>query len=109
MLRIIFGAAALLAAGQSNIVSAQDRLPDIRVTYGDLDLTTEDGVDTLDRRLNHAVEQACPSSAGIADMSRLRGINECRATKRQEVAGLRGTALAQARLQGKSVALAAQK
>jgi UrcA family protein len=99
---------ALVAIGLSGNAVAQDKTPDVAVSYGDLDLTTTKGVSTLDRRLDHAIAASCPSDGGIADMDRLRSIRECRATKRQEVASLRSVALANARIAGKAVASAAR-
>ncbi len=88
--------AALLAAALSGTASARDRLPDVRVSYADLDLASAAGVATLDRRLARAAEAACPSRDGVREMTRLRTIALCRAAKAAEVAPLRAAAIARA-------------
>lgn len=104
-------AAALGVAGLSSAALAaepQDHMPDVQVAYGDLDLTTPQGVKTLDHRLNKAAQDACPSDSGISDIGRISMIRACRTTKRQEIASLRTAVLAQASIRGKAVASAAQ-
>lgn len=100
-------AAALGVAGLPGLALAQDTLPDVAVSYADLDLSTSEGVATLDRRLNRAVQAACPSDKGVSDLALRREVMTCRAMKKQQVASLRSDALAQASLAGKAVASAA--
>ncbi|HEX7852727.1 MAG TPA: UrcA family protein [Sphingobium sp.] len=96
--------AALVAAIIPGVAFAQDRLPDVAVSYSDLNLSTAEGVATLDRRLDHAIEAACPSSTGISDLSRLNVIEACHTAKWQEIASARGNLLARARTKGTAVA-----
>ncbi|MCW1429665.1 UrcA family protein [Novosphingobium sp. JCM 18896] len=95
MLKIALSA-ALLAAVLPAPVLAQDNLPDVRVYYGDLDLADPAAVRTFDRRLANAVEAACPSDAGLREVTRLREIAACRTAKQASVATLRQSALAAA-------------
>jgi UrcA family protein len=97
MVKSILQAAALAAAVlASSPALAQEKLPDIRVYYGDLDLSDPVGIRTFDRRLNNAVEAVCPSDNGVRELSAVRIIRKCRADKRAEIAPLRKTALAAA-------------
>jgi UrcA family protein len=105
MLKNIFRAAALAAAVLASIPAlADERLPDVRVYYGDLDLSQPADVQTLDHRLAHAVKAACPSDSGVRELSQLRTITLCRADKRAEIAPLRQTALASAALDQNTLA-----
>src|SRR5262245_25103327 len=95
MLKTIFRALALAGAVLASVPAlAQDRLPEVRVYYGDLDLSDPAAVRALDRRLNRAVKAACPSDDGVREMSQLRVIALCRAAKHAEIAPLRETVLA---------------
>lgn len=104
MLKIVCGAALMAVSCLPAVVSAQDRMPDIAISYRDLDLATADGLATLDRRLDHAVNATCPSDAGISELSRLKLIETCRAEKRREVTALRSAVLAQMQAKGATVA-----
>jgi len=95
MLKLALSAAVLGAAFQVP-TAAQDRLADVAVSYGDLDLTNPAAVRTFDRRLANAVEAACPSDAGLREVGRVRAIAACRADKQASLAGLRQSALAAA-------------
>lgn len=98
MLKKYLQAAALAAAVLASVpaMAQADDLPDVRVYYGDLDLTDAAAVKTLDRRLAHAVKAACPSDNGVREMSQLRTIALCRTAKQAEIAPLRQAALAAA-------------
>ncbi len=61
MLRVLLGAALLLAAPAAGAAPAQ-----VRVSYADLDLSTRAGVTTLDRRLQGAVRRVCGFADGTA-------------------------------------------
>jgi UrcA family protein len=66
------------------------------VNYGDLDLTSQAGVDTLDRRLGSAVNRVC----GGTDLRRLAymiGVNDCRHDAHKGIAPQRDAAIAAAR------------
>lgn len=97
MLKNILQAAALAAAVLASVPAlADERQADVRVYYGDLDLSDAAAVRTFDRRLVHAVKAACPSDNGVREIARLRTIALCRAAKQAEIAPLRQTALAAA-------------
>lgn len=95
MLKIALSAAFLAAALPFPVI-AQETLPDVRVYYGDLDLSDPAAIRTLDRRLASAVKAACPSDAGLREVTRLREIAACRSAKQASVAALRQSALAAA-------------
>jgi UrcA family protein len=98
MLKNVFPSLVLAAAVlASTPARAEDRLPDVRVYYGDLDLSRADGIQTLDRRLRHAVEATCASDNGVRELAQLRAIAVCRATKQAELAPRRQSALAATR------------
>jgi len=53
-------AAAIAATGAGALpAAAAPRMTSIAVTHGDLDLTTQDGQDMLQRRMNRAASQVC--------------------------------------------------
>ena len=66
------GLAAALTAGALMAAPAHasnDEMPSVQVRYADLDLSTKEGQDTLDRRLNRAAQQVCgidPRTSGLA-------------------------------------------
>jgi UrcA family protein len=98
MLKTILQAAALAAAVLASVpaLAQEGRMPDVRVYYGDLDLSDPVDVSTLDHRLLRAVKAVCPSDNGVREMSRLHTIALCRAAKDAEIAPLRQSALAAA-------------
>lgn len=98
MLKKILQAAALAAAVLASVpAAAAEELPaQVRVYYGDLDLSKQAGVETLDRRLTRAVEAVCPSDNGVVELARKRTIALCRTAKQAEIAPLRQSALAAA-------------
>jgi UrcA family protein len=104
MIRTLALAAAVLASVPA---MAADRTADVRVYYGDLDLSNPAAIRTLDRRLGSAVNSVCPDDNGVGDLSRLRAIALCRAAKSAEVAPLRAAALASA-ANGRATAVAAR-
>jgi UrcA family protein len=112
MLKMIMQAAAMAAAVLASTPALAgdelpgDRMPDVRVYYGDLDLSDPAGVARLDRRLAHAVVAACPSDNGVHELSLDRDIALCRAQKRAEIVPLRQTALASAAASPKALAAA---
>lgn len=92
MLKQLIGAAALVLTAQG-AASAQERLPDVTVPYGDLDLSKAADLKTFDRRLNWAVRSACPDERGVG---RAKAARACQVAKRRELAPLRAQALAAA-------------
>ena len=95
MLKIAFAAACVVAALPGPVL-AQERLPDVRVYYGDLDLTDPQGIQTLDRRLTRAIEASCPDDTGLVELARRREVTACRKAKQASIAALRQSALAAA-------------
>ncbi|PSJ38812.1 UrcA family protein [Allosphingosinicella deserti] len=69
-------ALTLLAAIPAGATAQQPR-PEARVPYGDLNLQTEAGVKTLDRRLARAVMAVCPDERGTVDMARKVAARRC--------------------------------
>ena len=98
MLKNFLRATALAAAVLASFpaIAAEEAPLQVRVYYGDLDLSGRAGIETLDRRLLRAVKQVCPSDNGVREMARLRTIALCRAAKQAEIAPLRQSALAAA-------------
>lgn len=92
MLKQLIGAASLVLAAQGTAL-AQDRLPDVTVPYGDLDLANPADLEKFDQRLAWAVRSACPDERG---MGRARAARACQVAKRRELAPLRAQALAAA-------------
>ena len=93
---------AMLAAGSVPApaiatTTAQDRLPDVAVSYGDLNLATDAGIVALDRRIAMAAQAACNDASGLRDIARLREIRQCWADKRRIAMPFRDAALARAR------------
>lgn len=74
--------------------TAQQPLPEIVVSYADLDLASPKGVATLDRRIAQAVKDACPSRGGVRELWRLREIAQCRDAQAANVAPIRKAVLA---------------
>lgn len=87
--------AALMAQGVPAAAATHEQTTSVRVSYADLDLTSEAGRGTLDRRLQRAVASLCPDDNGVRDVARLAAIRACRANKMQELAAPRARALAQ--------------
>jgi len=90
MLKETIGAASLLLATQGTAF-AQEKLPDVTVPYGDLDLSNPADVRILDRRLGWAVRSACPDQRSVGGAKAMRA---CVLAKRDELAPLRAQALA---------------
>lgn len=112
MLKTVMQAAAMAAAVLASTPALagnelpEDKMPDVRVYYGDLDLSDPAGIATLDRRLAHAVVAACPSDNGVHELALHREVARCHAQKRAEIAPLRETALASAATSRKTLATA---
>jgi len=98
MLKKILQAAALAAAVLASVpgMAAEADTAKVRVYYGDLDLSKQGDVQTLDRRLTRAVEAVCPSDNGVVELSLKRVIALCRAAKHAEIAPARQSILAAA-------------
>jgi UrcA family protein len=97
MLKKILRAAALAAAVLASVPGmAAEQAPQARVYYGDLDLSNQADIQTLDRRLSRAVKAVCPSDNGVRELSMKRIITLCRAAKHAEIAPVRQSVLAAA-------------
>lgn len=76
MKTILFAAAAALAFAATP-AAAQQAPSQLVVSFADLDLSTERGVRTLDRRIRTAVETACGPTSD-ADPAGKNAVRECR-------------------------------
>ena len=98
--------ATLLAASLATPALAQDSAAaSLSVRWADLNLTTDAGVRSLDRRIANAASTACgiPSSS---DPAGKRTVKECRAEARERAQSQRQVAIALAR-QANATTLAA--
>jgi len=93
MVKRMICVASLVLAMQSPAF-AQQKLPDVAVAYGDLDLTKSADLRTFDRRLSWAIQSACPDGRGVGGDEAARN---CRLAKRAEIATYRTQALAAAK------------
>jgi UrcA family protein len=109
MLKKILQAAALAAAVLASVpgMAAETAPAQVKVYYGDLDLSDQVGIQTLDRRLARAIKDVCPSDNGVREMSRLRTISLCRTAKQAEIAPVRASVIAAAS-SGKTIFATAQ-
>jgi UrcA family protein len=63
VLRLALGVALLAAAGLAGAATATEQAPAIHVPYGDLNLTTDAGMQALLRRLSAASHRVCDDGA----------------------------------------------
>jgi UrcA family protein len=82
--RIAVLAACVLAGslGVAQAAAPLDDVPTVVVRYGDLDLSTQEGVQTLYKRISSAARQVCPS----ADPRSLRRFDDGRACRAAAIA-----------------------
>ena len=73
---------------------AQPATPSVAVSYADLDLGSNAGAKTLDRRLANAVRTVCGEHDGSAVAARRFAAQRCITQKQAEVATLRDRAIA---------------
>jgi UrcA family protein len=71
------GLLGALGAGAAGAETADDGVPSVVVRYSDLSLATDQGVQTLYRRIAHAATQVCPEET-IANPSVHPVIQACR-------------------------------
>ena len=90
---IAFAVAALIAAAPSSAL-ARDVATE-KVPYGDLDLSTPAGIETLDRRLERAVKHVC-GRAVPRSLAQTAQIERCQEETWQSIQGEREFAIAQA-------------
>jgi len=72
---LALGLAALVSLAPSFATAQEARTE--RVTYGDLDLTSEAGVKALDRRLDRAVKRVCGYLPGDHPLIVQRRLEQC--------------------------------
>lgn len=70
--------------------------PTAEVSYGDLDLTTESGQNSLDHRLQDAVRKVCGNSSNIRSLRDRRQFESCNTTARQSFESTRRIAISNA-------------
>lgn len=73
---------------------AQEAPTSVAVSYSDLNLKSEAGVKTLDRRLASAIRTVCGEHDGSALLANRFAAQRCAKEKRAEVAVLRNHAIA---------------
>jgi UrcA family protein len=73
----LFAAALLLAAPVSAKPSQAPAASPTPVSFADLDLATDQGVEQLNRRILAAARSMCPVDPGLAELSRHRIATEC--------------------------------
>jgi UrcA family protein len=92
-MKIAHYALALLAALPLQS-QAHEVLPEVRVTYADLDLRTEAGVKKLDKRLVRAARAVCDDSFSMGDLGRKTAAWRCAEAKIRELRPQRNRILA---------------
>lgn len=88
-------ALAALAATLPSSAFAGNGAPTEKVPYGDLNLATQAGVETLDRRLDRAVQRVC-GSASMRDLPAQARIEQCREDTWKAIEDDRQVAIAKA-------------
>jgi UrcA family protein len=68
-LLVLGSVAGVMAAGAASAASADDDVPRIVVKYSEQSLATDEGVQTLYRRITNAAKQVCPD-VSTRDLSR---------------------------------------
>ncbi|WP_338244174.1 UrcA family protein [Aurantiacibacter hainanensis] len=91
-----FAAAAIAAAIVSSPAAADDQFRSANVTYADLGLTRDAGVDSLDTRIRMAVNRVCATSSS-PDRSEMRWERNCRLRTMEQVVVARDEAVRIAR------------
>lgn len=84
--------------------AANAQPPKVEVAHADLDLRTEDGRKTLDRRLEDAAGEVCLDSPAIKDVARQQAIRKCVANLLAELAPVREQAIARQETDGAALA-----
>ena len=96
----------LLSLGFAAPALAEDRMPDIRVDYRDLNLQTPEGVAQFDRRLNAAIERSCPNADTGVELRQQMIAFKCHKAKRADLSVRRAEAIASAQQAGTPTAVA---
>ena len=95
-MKIALTVAALLAAAFASPVAAQSPSGVQAVSYSDLNLRSDAGVERLERRLGAAVRNVCGSPSAADPLGRAR-VQECREATAAAAAAQRDRAVAAAR------------
>ena len=98
-------AASLLATAIPTAAQAQDA--SVRVTYADLDLTSDGGVQSLDHRIAAAIKQVCGDRMGQKPLSTVLAIRRCDRLTRADIDAPRQVAIDRAQGRQPSVEMAA--
>ena len=80
MLAALTACMAVGLAGVARAAPASDAAPSVRVPYGDLNLTSVEGANTLNRRITAAAHQVC-SADGVdgRDLQAFTALRSCEA------------------------------
>ena len=73
---------------------ARDAAPVVRISTADLNLATEAGLRTLDRRLAQAVREVCSDRAADTQLARQLSVKRCIAETSKDLAAQRARVLA---------------
>ena len=92
MLKVLISAASLVLAAHGTAI-AQQKVPDVTISYRDLDLTNPADVRVLDRRIGWAIMSVCTDDRGPGGPM---VVPACKLAKQAELAPLRAKALAAA-------------
>jgi UrcA family protein len=76
---------AAMAIAITAIPAMATAAPYATVRYSDLDLTTDEGRDILDARIERAVRAVCPGSTEAVRILRERADAECQAAARSQI------------------------
>ena len=85
---------AIAASTISTPSFAAQRTADVRVAYADLQLASEAGRATLDRRINAAIDLSCGVDERVQNLHERRAVLRCIRAKQAEVAPVRAAVLA---------------
>jgi UrcA family protein len=75
-LLLMGGVAGIVAAGAASAASPSNDAPSLVVKYDRQSLATDDGVNTLYRRITYAARQVCP--ADTRDLAAQKHVQQCR-------------------------------
>ena len=78
-------AASLVAFGLAGslVLPAAAQTQSVKITSWDLDLTSQSGRDTFERRIHHAIEQVCGPTGGVTMSERMNYVT-CSKTARAD-------------------------
>jgi UrcA family protein len=92
--RIAFALAALSATVPALAIAAGEPAT-VLVYYGDLNLTSEAGIEALDRRLDRAVERVC-GNGSVRSLTEQRAVTRCERETHRSIQADREFAIAKA-------------